>query len=243
MNFRIAVCDDDKDMLSIISDYLIEVFSRKGIELELREFSEGKTLLEQHYIKPFQAIFLDICMPETDGFQIAEVLRKQRKKAQIIFVTSKDELVYQSFDYQPFHFIRKAEAAEMEKQFEHVVDKLIDDSKNCAKIKLPLPYGTTAEVTVSDIIMIQSDKNYLEYEFNDGRVLRVRESMAIAEEHLRKYDFIRISSRIMLNVSYVARVREREGEVVLKTGYVYSVSRNYKKSVISAYMKYLRSRS
>lgn len=243
MNFRIAVCDDDKDMLSIISDYLIEVFSRKGIELELREFSEGKTLLEQHYIKPFQAIFLDICMPETDGFQIAEVLRKQRKKPQIIFVTSKDELVYQSFDYQPFHFIRKAEAAEMEKQFEHVVDKLIDDSKNCAKIKLPLPYGTTAEVTVSDIIMVQSDKNYLEYEFNDGRILRVRESMAIAEEHLRKYDFIRISSRIMLNVSYVARVREREGEVVLKTGYVYSVSRNYKKSVISAYMKYLRSRS
>ena len=70
--------------LSIISDYLIEVFSRKGIELELREFSEGKTLLEQHYIKPFQAIFLDICMPETDGFQIAEVLRKQRKKAFIM---------------------------------------------------------------------------------------------------------------------------------------------------------------
>lgn len=242
MNFRIAVCDDEKDMLSILSDYLNAVFLKKGVEMELREFTEGKTLLEQHRIKPFQAIFLDISMPGIDGFQIAEVLRKKNKRAKIVFVTSKDELVYQSFDYQPFHFIRKAEAIEMEKQFDHVVDKLIDDSKNCAKIKLLLPYGTTEEVNVNDIIMIQSDKNYLEYEFNNGKILRVRESMAIAEENLQKYDFIRISSRIMINISYVVRVREREGEVVLKSGYVYSVSRNYKKSVISAYMKYLRSR-
>lgn len=242
MNLRIAACDDNKDMLSIISSHLNEVFLKKGIDLELREFIEGKTLLAQHRLQPFQAIFLDISMPQMDGFQIAENLKKHNKNTQIIFVTSKDELVYQSFDYQPFHFIRKAEAAEMEKQFEHVVEKLIDYNKSFAKIKLPLPYGSTEEVAVSDIIMIQSDKNYLEYEFNNGKILRVRESMSEAEENLKKYDFIRICSRIMVNISYISRVREREGEVVLKTGYVYSVSRNYKKSVISAYMKYLRSR-
>lgn len=239
MKLKIAVCDDDKDMLLILLGHIHAAFSKKGVAFEMVEFTDGNALLKQHEMDPFQAVFLDISMPKPDGFEIAYTLRNRNEKVQIIFVTSKDELVYESFDYQPFHFIRKADAVKMKKQFEHVADRMIEDSRRCAKIRLPLPYGTTEEIQVSDIITVQSDKNYLEYECSNGKVLRVRESMAIAEKNLQQYDFIRISSRILINISYVVRVRERE--IVLKPGYVYSVSRNYKKSVISAYMKYLRS--
>lgn len=242
MSFKIAVCDDDKEMLYIIAHHLNAIFEKKDIKLELKLFKDGNLLLKAHEAAPFQAIFLDISMPGIDGFQIAELLRKKSKNIQIVFVTSKDDLVYKSFDYQPFHFIRKGEAKEMRQQFEHVVDKLVDYNRHYEMIKLTLPYGFTEEIPVSNIIMVQSDKNYLEYELENGRILRIRESLTVAEETLKKYEFIRISSRILINVNYISRIKEREGEVILKTGYVYSISRNYKKSVVEEYMKYLRSK-
>ncbi|MBD5543453.1 MAG: response regulator transcription factor [Lachnospiraceae bacterium] len=241
MILRIAVCDDDKAMLSVISSQLDRIFLEKGIPVHIELFSEGKHLLECHKTTPFQAVFLDISMPDIDGFQAAEELKERNKEISIIFVTSREELVYESFDYQPFHFIRKENGESLEAQLVHVVEKLKEYKKSYGKINITLPYGTVEEIAVSDIVVVQSEKNYLEYELADEETLRVRESLNAAEEKLKEYDFIRISSRTLVNLSYVGRIREKEGAVILKDGYSYSLSRNYKKSVVAAYMKYLRS--
>lgn len=241
MILKIAVCDDDKGMLSVISSQLDKIFLEKEIEIKLETFSEGKALLERYKKEPFQAVFLDISMPDVDGFQAAAELKAQNKEVVIIFVTSMDDLVYESFDYQPFHFIRKGKSESLNKQLAHVVEKLIVYKKSYDKLEIAVPYGNAEEIAVSSIVIIQSEKNYLEYELSDGRSLRVRESLNAAEEKLKGYQFIRISNRALVNLSYVGKIREKEGEVVLKGGYAYSISRNHKKSVINAFMKYLRS--
>lgn len=242
MILNIAVCDDDMEMLSVIFEQLHRIFEEKEIQVHIESFSEGKKLLEWHERAPFQVVFLDISMPDMDGFQAAEKLKAYNKEVIIIFVTSKDDLVYESFDYQPFHFIRKGGTENLKGQFEHVVEKLTDYKKGYDKINITLPYGTVEEIAIRDIVVVQSEKNYLEYELADERTLRVRDSLNAAEERLKEYDFSRISNRTLVNLSYVGRIREKEGEVILKDGYSYSLSRNYKKSVVAAYMKYLRSR-
>ncbi|MBD5466226.1 MAG: response regulator transcription factor [Lachnospiraceae bacterium] len=242
MILNIAVCDDDMEMLSVIFEQLHRIFEKKEIQVYIESFSEGEKLLEWHERAPFQVVFLDISMPDLDGFQAAAELKAHNKEVIIIFVTSKDDLVYESFDYQPFHFIRKEGWESLGEQFEHVVEKLIDYKKSYDKINIALPYGTVEEIAISDIVVVQSEKNYLDYELVDERTLRVRDSLNTAEERLKEYDFTRISNRTLVNLSYVGRIREKEGEVILKDGYSYSLSRNYKKSVVAAYMKYLRSR-
>lgn len=242
MALKIAVCDDDQVMLSVISSLLDKIFVDKGIQANIELFSEGKGLLERHKKMPFQVVFLDISMPDTDGFQVASELKTRNREIVIIFVTSKEELVYESFDYQPFHFIRKDNNESLKAQLLHVVEKLEEYKKSSGKISIILPYGTLEEIDVNKIIVVQSEKNYLEYELEGEETLRVRDSLNAAEEKLKGYDFIRISSRTLVNLSYVGRIREKEGAVILKDGYSYSLSRNYKKSVVSAYMRYLRSK-
>ncbi len=242
MALKMAVCDDDQTMLSVISSQLNEIFVEKGIQANIELFSEGKSLLECHKKAPFQVVFLDISMPDIDGFQAAAELKTCNREIVIIFVTSKEELVYESFDYQPFHFIRKQNSECLKAQLLHVVEKLEEYKKSFGKISIILPYGTVQEIEVSKIVVVQSEKNYLEYELAGEESLRVRESLNAAEEKLKGYDFIRISSRTLVNLSYVGRIREKEGAVILKDGYSYSLSRNYKKIVVSAYMKYLRSK-
>lgn len=242
MALKIAVCDDDQAMLSVISSLLDEIFVDKGIQADIEIFSEGKSLLKRHKKTPFQVVFLDIFMPDIDGFQAAAELKSWNREIVIIFVTSKEELVYESFDYQPFHFIRKENNESLKAQLLHVVEKLEEYKKSSGRISITLPYGTAMEIEVDKIVVVQSEKNYLEYEMAGEDTLRVRESLNAAEEKLRGYDFIRISSRTMVNLKYVSRIREKEGAVILKDGYSYSLSRNYKKSVVSAYMRYLRSK-
>ena len=47
-------------------------------------------------------------MPELDGFEVAEKLQSSKKNALIIFITSHEDKVYQSWKYQPFWFVRKS---------------------------------------------------------------------------------------------------------------------------------------
>ena len=47
-------------------------------------------------------------MPEVNGFEVASYLKKWNRECCIVFVSNKDDLVFQSLVYHPFFFIRKA---------------------------------------------------------------------------------------------------------------------------------------
>jgi two-component SAPR family response regulator len=70
-------------------------------------FSGAGALINYMDSTYFDVIFLDIDMPEITGFDAAKKVKEISPESKIIFVTSKHDLVYNSFEYQPFYFIRK----------------------------------------------------------------------------------------------------------------------------------------
>ena len=70
-------------------------------------FSSGTKLLQAHKTTPFDIVLLDIEMPETDGMQIAKLLRDIDDHLYIIFTTSYPEYMQDSFEVQPFQFLTK----------------------------------------------------------------------------------------------------------------------------------------
>ena len=67
-------------------------------------------------------LLLDIDMPEMNGMEIAKCLTDLLQKPLLVFVTSHDELVYDSLLYHPFGFIRKA-------YLEQELEKILSDCK------------------------------------------------------------------------------------------------------------------
>ena len=104
---RIAVCDDNTVLLPKLKEIIYDSFSVYTDEFEILIYSSGTLLLNAHKQEPFQIIFLDIDMPKISGFDVAKTLRDDFSNCFIIFITSHSELVYESMDFQPFHFIRK----------------------------------------------------------------------------------------------------------------------------------------
>ena len=56
---------------------------------------------------PVDLAFLDIEMPDTDGFSIAEYVHKSHPQIKVVFLTGHAELGAKSFDYEPFDFLTK----------------------------------------------------------------------------------------------------------------------------------------
>ena len=108
---RIAVCDDDEYMLEKLKFMIDREFAGHTSDYIIKCYSSAGLLLDDNSSTAFDIIFLDIDMPETDGFETAEKLRNDFMQCYIIFVTSHSNLVYRSFDFQPFHFIPKNPAS------------------------------------------------------------------------------------------------------------------------------------
>lgn len=56
---------------------------------------------------PVEIVFLDIEMPDTDGFSVAEYIHSSYPHVKVVFLTGHVELGAKSFDYEPFDFLGK----------------------------------------------------------------------------------------------------------------------------------------
>lgn len=84
--FKILVLEDDKDLLKTVCSYL----TRGGYEaLGCSCATEAYDAL---YGNMCDLIISDIMMPETDGFQFAENVRKLDKEIPIMFMSARDDI-------------------------------------------------------------------------------------------------------------------------------------------------------
>ena len=123
---KVAVCDDNKVMLEFISGKAEEALISLNIDHEISNFERGMDFLSRQEKTPFDVVFLDIRLPDIDGFEAAHRSKIMSEKTQIIFVTTESSLVYESFDYQPFNFIPKGKPDYLADKIHSVLCKLID---------------------------------------------------------------------------------------------------------------------
>ena len=91
----VAVVDDDL----IIRELVRTVFSETS--WELRPYVNGKEFLIAEKDMDFDLVFLDLMMPEIDGFQVLEYLKKHDKKLPIIVFSalSQKETIQKAISY------------------------------------------------------------------------------------------------------------------------------------------------
>ena len=68
---QIAVCDDEKVYLDCLSRKIEACFKEFEIEISLDKYLNAVSFLEQHNQNPYDVVFLDILMPEMNGFDVA----------------------------------------------------------------------------------------------------------------------------------------------------------------------------
>jgi DNA-binding NtrC family response regulator len=81
MTEKVLIVDDDKAFLAILSERM----QNRGMEVSTAESAaEALKMLEK---ESFDAVLLDLMMPEMGGIEALQVMRKKQPEVQVIFVT------------------------------------------------------------------------------------------------------------------------------------------------------------
>lgn len=245
---RAAICDDEASILDVLRELISTEFKRKGAEVSVDVFNSGGEFLRAHREEAFDAVFLDIRMPDMNGFDVAAEIRRHSEKTRIIFITTENALVYDSFSFQPFDFIPKSIPSEfgadnstsfLAGRIESVVTRLLSQLTAAKTVCLPLPYNQKITVSISDIMMIQSIRNYAEYVIANRDPVRVRAKLDDIAAKLDRHLFARPHKSYIINMSFIKDIDSRNMIITLKSGAVIPISKAYKRELEAAYIGYL----
>ena len=104
---RVALCDDDQDVLNEIAPLIEKAIAGMGLNVSVKTFASVKQLQDVAEIAMFDVFFLDIDMPEMDGVDFGSFLRECGSDACIVFLSSREDRVFDTFKADPLRFIRK----------------------------------------------------------------------------------------------------------------------------------------
>ena len=211
----------------------LRVLLRRDPEIELvSECGSGKEALREIRARKPELVFLDVQMPECDGFDVLEQLGKDLPLA-LVFVTAYDQYALRAFeagalDYllKPFDNARFARALERAK--ERIALK--DAPRKIERLAIKNA-GEMLFLKISEIDWIEAADYYVCLHAG-ARTHLLRRSMNEVEEELGTGAFCRIHRSAIVNLERVRRleVSEEGGtDVVLGNGTRLRLSRRYKK--------------
>ncbi|KAB1435771.1 LytR/AlgR family response regulator transcription factor [Candidatus Galacturonibacter soehngenii] len=103
---EIAICDDNVQVIKKVSEISKKYLFEKEINCNITEFQNGYNLLKSK--KKYDIIFLDVEMPQIDGFEVATILRNKDEKAEIIYLTNHEEFAREAYKIRALRYILKS---------------------------------------------------------------------------------------------------------------------------------------
>lgn len=234
---RIAICDDEEIFLQAIKQNIHAIIQNNEPNCVIDTFQDGAGLLKAAKQEPYQLIFLDIELPESEeaGFGIAHKLNQELENVLIVFCTNHNELVYDSFVCQPFWFICKENYSSQLARVLAAAEK---------RLQMRNPYwtvranGAMHTLAVKDMIYIECFRHNVNIKIHSGESLCYREKLSKLETELAEYGFVRVNYGCLVNMSWIRRLGQ--SDVELREGTVLPVSRGRKQTVRSQFHKYIK---
>lgn len=218
------------------------------------ECADGKSAVHAVKTQAPDVVFLDIQLPEMDGFAILETLA-QHKLPSIIFVTAYDRFALRAFKVHAVDYLLKPveeepfleavrqlrlrlERHQDDGTLRHKLVGLLDDLRIWQQSADSLIVNSGNEVLrfkVVDIDWIESAGNYACLHLGN-RTHIVDETMNGLEKRLGSHNFIRIHRSRIVNYDRIRRIKPLhygEQTVELHDGTKLTLSRSYRDAVLS----------
>lgn len=216
------------------------------------ECRDGREAVEKIESEKPDLIFLDVQMPEMDGFEVLENLEAEHLPT-VVFTTAFDQYALKAFDVhavdyllKPFNRARLKEAVErarqtvQRRQAGDVREQLMALLKEVGKDRPQYPErlvikssGRVIFLKAEEIDWVDAAGNYVRIHAG-GESHMLRETMGRLEERLDPSRFIRIHRSTIVHVERIKELQQQfHGDylVVLKGGQRLTLSRSYRDKI------------
>jgi two-component system, LytTR family, response regulator len=254
MKIRTLIVDD-----MLLARKRVKRFLHTDPDIEIiGECSDGRDAIEAIKNLSPDLIFLDVQMPELDGFEVLEAVGSD-SISEVIFITAYDQFALRAFevhalDYllKPFDFERLRKAVDRAKSqikqkqtgdIDKRLSALINDIKAGHKYLKRLivkAAGRTIFLLVEEIDWIEAAGNYLRLQAGKESYM-IRERMSQMESKLDPDKFVRIHRSTLVNIDRIKELQplfNGDQLVILRDGKQLTMSRTYRERLMSILDEY-----
>jgi two-component system LytT family response regulator len=248
-NIRALVIDDEPAARDYIQELLKDDKSIQVVD----EASDGYEAVVKILEKKPDLIFLDVQLPEMDGFEVLGHIKDERLPY-VVFVTAHDKYALKAFevnalDYllKPFdrprflNALKKAKDIILSQKDHHSGNKLeafihkqAKDSKYLNRLLIKAK-ARIYFVRTEDVSYIQAAGNYIVVHTSDSEHL-LREALHSMENRLDKEKFVRIHRSTIVNVDHISEIRPSASgdySIFMLDGHELSLTRKYKDRLLA----------
>lgn len=236
---------DDQEINCILIHDLLESFFVKEVKPHATcNAEEALELIVK--IKP-DLLFLDITMPEMDGFELLHKIRKIHQ-TEVIFVTAYEEFALNAFDNHALGYITKPVVSEKFIQTVNRAIEWINQKKNALNAdthKQVLSNPNDKKITLTsqkglifvepaNVLYCESSGNYTTFFLTNQDQIVVSKQIGSFEKKLEVHSIIRVHDRYLVNLQHVTNyLRGNGGFLILNSGKEIPVSVRRKSEVMN----------
>jgi len=238
----ILAVDDERTQLEDLARLLRSLPSVEDVECAFG----GHDALVKASTHCYDAIFLDVRMPDLDGLELGRVLRRFAQPPQLVFVSAYDSGAVDAFELNALDYLRKPVGRS---RLEEAVTRIhaalelgwrqAPANGNAAAGQVPgdsemiavnnLRTGATRLVARSTILYVQSHGDFVRIVTDESRYL-LRTTLAEIDRRWSPFGFVRVHRQYLANLSRAVELRPRIGstaELAFADGQTIPIARRH----------------
>lgn len=248
--YRIGICDDSKYDAANLKQWIRSNRSCPD-EVMIDVYTGGEGLLAD-LDKPFDLIFLDVCMETMDGNKTAERIRKRDESVILVFFSGMVSLTGEQLRYQPFRYINKHAKEELISQY---IEEALKEMLRCRDIPFLMvkntDNGNLIRVRLNEIIFLEIYKHKTRVYLTEGKletlengskdtIFTCEEKMRVLYSWMQNYGFEYAHYSFLVNLKYI--VQRGPAKLLMTGGYEISISRSKAAQLNRHFMEFLAER-
>ena len=235
---KILAVDDERSQLQDLARLLRSSPIVEDVECA----SDGHDALVKASTQPYDAIFLDVRMPDLDGLELARVLRRFAEPPQLVFVTAHDTAAVDAFELRALDYLLKPVARRrVEEALERVAAAVALGGEAPGEARAPTAResdviavanarsGATRLIPRGSILYAQSHGDFVRIVVGDGRYL-LRATLSDLERRWEPHGFVRVHRQYVANLNRAVELRPLFGgtaELAFADGRTIPVARRH----------------
>ena len=231
----LGICDDEKIHRDNVKSLCEQYFMENPQEHEYVEFCSGEEVLKYTGEK-IHLLFLAVEMGEVDGIQVLNYVQDADWVWRVVFVSSHEEAVWNSFSIKTLEFARKPIEYN---QVDKWIGIAIRENKEDVAFEYITPQGKIYK-TINEIYYMEAAGNYT-YLFEKNEKCIINNNLKSWHEKMENVPIIRVHKKYLVNLLHVKKWETEK--VILENDIELPIGRTYYKSAKEAYFNFVKKKA
>lgn len=228
---KAIIVEDDISDAKLLEGYLKQMENDVG-GITVKRYDNGPKFLAD-YKSDADIVFMDVCLPDYDGFDVCHKLRERDPNVVIMFVTNMAQYAIRGYEVNAVDYLLKPVQYYSFLMKMRKVLKIINDRVTENYI-IVHSNGTKKRLNIKEIAFVEVNAHLIKY-YTNNEFVETTGSLKAVECELSPHSFVRCNSCYLVNLGHVIQI---DNDFVTVDNKKLPFSRGKKKEFINRLTEY-----